>query len=74
MVKDVLNLQHPDSFYRQKPRKHKNAASADRFCLLAFLEMRLAHQRRTPRDGNGDLKSQTASLVPNEGRVLTKGA
>ena len=70
----VFNLQHTDSFDWENPRKHKNAANADGFCLLVFLKMALAHMRRTSRDGNGDLKSQTTSLVPNEGHALTKGA
>jgi hypothetical protein len=70
----VLNLQHTDSFDRENPQKHKNAAIADGFCLPVFLKMALALLRRTSRDRNGDLKSRMASLAPNEGRALTKGA
>jgi hypothetical protein len=70
----VLNLQHLNSFDRENPQKHKNAATDNGFALLGFLKMRLVHVRRTSRDRKGDLMSQVTSLVPNEGRFLTKGA
>jgi hypothetical protein len=46
MVKSVFNLQHPNSFEWENPPKLKNAATADGFCLLVFLKMRLVHKRR----------------------------
>src|ERR1700690_3859775 len=51
-ARSVFNLQHLDSFDRQNPWKHKNAANADGFCLLVFLKMALVHMRGTSRDGN----------------------
>jgi uncharacterized protein (TIGR02001 family) len=68
----VLNLQHLNSFDRENPQKHKNSATDNGFALLDFLKMRLVDVRGTSRDRKGDLKSQVTSLVPNEGRVLTK--
>jgi hypothetical protein len=45
-TRSVLILQHPDSFEWENPWKHKNAAIADGFGLLVFLNMDLAHIRR----------------------------
>jgi hypothetical protein len=73
-ARSVFNLQHTNSFVWENPQKHKNAAIADGFCLPVFLKLALALLRGTSRDRNGDLKSQMASLAPNEGRALTKGA
>jgi hypothetical protein len=70
----VLNLQHLNSFDWENPRKHKNVATDNGFALLDFLKMRLVEVRGTSRDRKGDLESQVTSLVPNEGRILTKGA
>src|ERR1700731_2147756 len=72
-ARPVLILQHPDSFERENPQKHKNAAIADGFSLLVFPKMALVHRRGASRDCNGDLKSQLTSLAPNEGRSDERG-
>jgi hypothetical protein len=48
--RSVLNLQHTDSFDRENPWKHKNAAVDYGFCLPVFLKMALVLVRRTSRD------------------------